>query len=221
MNLKKIDRDKILSILEDKYSGTETALIFNSSFQLLIATMLAAQSTDVQVNIATKKLFSDFPDCHSLSQISISELEKYIQSVGLYHTKAKNIIATSRILASTYSGQVPDTLEALQTLPGVGRKTANVVLSIAMKLPAIAVDTHVFRVSNRLGLAHSDNVLETEKQLMRYIPKENWSSAHHWLIWHGRKVCKARNPLCSVCPLANLCLFNKGKPQISIRPTSQ
>ncbi len=198
---------KILSILEHTYGGTETALNYQSPFQLLISTMLAAQSTDVRVNIVTKDLFRDYPTAEKMARLSIEQMESYIKTVGLYHTKAKNIIATSKILAEEYKGDVPSTREEFVKLPGVGRKTANVVLSIAKGIPAIAVDTHVFRVSNRLGLAKAKNVLETEKQLMMNIPKEKWSDAHHWLIWHGRKICKAQRPLCKTCPLMEVCAY--------------
>lgn len=198
---------QILSILEELYGGTETALNYKSPFQLLISTMLAAQSTDVRVNIVTKDLFRDCPTADKMAALSLPQMEAYIKTVGLYHTKAKNVLATSKILAEEYNGDVPNTREEFVQLPGVGRKTANVVLSIAKGVPAIAVDTHVFRVSNRLGLAKADNVLETERQLMENIPEEKWSNAHHWLIWHGRKICKARNPLCEQCPLADVCAF--------------
>jgi endonuclease-3 len=142
-----------------------------------------------------------------MSAISIEEMEEAIKTVGLFHTKAKNVLATSKILAENYNGEIPETREELMQLPGVGRKTANVVLSISKDFPAIAVDTHVFRVSNRIGLANADNVLETEKQLMEVIPQEKWSAAHHWLIWHGRKICKARNPLCPECPVKEYCKY--------------
>ena len=200
---------QILDILEATYAGTETALDYESPFQLLISTMLAAQSTDVRVNIVTKNLFRDCPTAEKMAALSLDKMEGYIKTVGLYHTKAKNVLATSKILAKQYNGGVPDTREEFVQFPGVGRKTANVVLSIAKGVPAIAVDTHVFRVSNRLRLAKADNVLETEKQLMKNIPEEKWSDAHHWLIWHGRKICKARKPLCTECPLAVLCFFNQ------------
>ncbi len=207
----KKQRHKILTILETIYGGTETALDYKSPFQLLISTMLAAQSTDVRVNIVTKDLFRDCPSAEKMSALSIDKMEEYIKTVGLYHTKAKNVLATSKILAEQYNGDVPNTREDFVKLPGVGRKTANVVLSIAKGVPAIAVDTHVFRVSNRLGLAKADNVLDIEKQLMENIPEEKWSDAHHWMIWHGRKICKARNPLCEQCPLADICAFNNTK----------
>ncbi|RQV97223.1 MAG: endonuclease III [Calditrichaeota bacterium] len=198
---------KILLILEDLYAGSETALIYDSPFQLLIATMLAAQSTDKRVNIVTQILFKDYSTAAEISRISVSQLEEYIRTVGLYKSKAKNILLTSKIIAEKYNGDIPATRSELMELPGVGRKTANVVLSIARKVPAIAVDTHVFRVSNRLGLANAANVEKTEEQLMKVIPKKKWSEAHHWLIWHGRKICKARNPDCKHCPLVQYCAY--------------
>ena len=198
---------RILEILEQTYGGTGTALKYRSPYQLLIATMLAAQSTDVQVNVITKELFARYPEAHQLAELSVEEIENLIKRVGLYKNKAKNIRLTSRILADKYDGDIPSTREELMQLPGVGRKTANVVLSIAKGVPAIAVDTHVFRVTNRLGLADARNVLDTEKQLMRNIPRDKWSDAHHWLIWHGRKICKARKPLCEECPLTQECKY--------------
>lgn len=203
-----MDVVKILDILEETYGGTTTALAFQSPFQLLVSTMLAAQSTDVQVNLVTQELFRDYDDAQSISRLSVQQLESYIKTVGLFHSKAKNIIAASKLLVERYRGEIPETREELMALPGVGRKTANVVLSIAMNFPAIAVDTHVFRVSNRLGLAQAKNVLEAEQQLMEKIPQEKWAAAHHWLIWHGRKVCNSRKPLCSDCSLKNYCLYH-------------
>ncbi len=202
---------EVLDILEQTYGGTNTALKFKTPFQLLISTMLAAQSTDKRVNIVTKDLFKDYPDAKSMSILSEEQLQQYIKTVGLYKAKAKNIIQTSKILAEKYDGDIPATREELMSLPGVGRKTANVVLSIAKNVAAIAVDTHVFRVSNRIGLAHAKDVLNTEKQLMQNIPKEKWSAAHHWLIWHGRKICRARNPLCESCPIHHLCLYHRNQ----------
>jgi len=198
---------EILNILEETYKNTTTALEFGTPFQLLVSTMLAAQSTDVRVNIVTKDLFRDYPTARQMRRLSPEQLEAYIKTVGLYKAKAKNIIATSAILDEQYEGDIPSTREELVKLPGVGRKTANVVLSIAKDVPAIAVDTHVFRVSNRIGLAEANNVLDTEKQLMKNIPQEKWSDAHHWLIWHGRKICRARNPLCGECPVAAYCRY--------------
>ena len=200
-------RKKILSLLKVQYKDTTTALTFTSPFQLLISTMMAAQSTDVRVNIVTKNLFPDYPDANSFLSLSVAELEEKIKTVGLYKSKAKNILATCKILVENYNSKVPDTREELVTLPGVGRKTANVVLSIAHDFDAIAVDTHVFRVSNRIGMANAKNVKLTEEHLMQNIPKKDWSDAHHWLIWHGRKICKARNPLCDECFLQKYCKY--------------
>jgi endonuclease-3 len=197
----------ILRILEKIYGNTTTALEYGTPFQLLVSTMLAAQSTDVRVNIVNKELFKQAPDARSMSILSLHQLEKIIKTVGLYRMKAKNILATSAILAEKYNGDIPTTREECMKLPGVGRKTANVVLSISKNVPAIAVDTHVYRVSNRIGLARAKNELETEKQLMENIPKQKWSQAHHWLIWHGRKICRARKPLCEQCPINKYCEF--------------
>lgn len=199
----------ILSRLKEHYKDTTTALNFSSPFQLLISTMLAAQSTDVRVNIVTKDLFPDYPDAKSFLNLSVPQLEEKIKTVGLYKSKAKNILKACQILAEKYKGEIPQTREELVTLPGVGRKTANVVLSIAHNFDAIAVDTHVFRVSNRIGLAVAKNVEITEQQLMQNIPKSDWSDAHHWLIWHGRRLCKARNPLCDDCFLPKYCNYFK------------
>lgn len=210
MTSKKLTRDQIieiLKILEKTYNGAQTALKFQTPFQLLISTMLATQSTDKRVNIVTEQLFKDYPDARSMRQLTEEQLQEYIKTVGLYKAKAKNILKVSKILDEKYQGDIPATREELMALPGVGRKTANVVLSIAKDVPAIAVDTHVFRVSNRIGLASAKDVLNTEKQLMKNIPQDKWSQAHHWLIWHGRQLCKARKPLCAECPLNHLCLF--------------
>lgn len=197
--------DDIIEILDRLYHFDGCALNFRTPFELLVATMLSAQTTDVTVNKATAVLFEKYNTAFDFSELSQQELETYIKSCGFYKTKAHNIINTSKIIADKYNGQVPDDMEKLIELPGVGRKTANVVLSNAFGVDAIAVDTHVFRVSNRIGLACSDDVLKTEMQLMENIPKEYWSRAHHWLIWHGRKVCLARNPKCSICDLKELC----------------
>lgn len=209
LNVKKMNKNikNILKILENEYGKTTTALEYGTPFQLLVSTMLAAQSTDVRVNIVTKDLFKIAPNAKSMSKFTLQQLEDAIKTVGLYRMKAKNILATSAILAEKYNGDIPETREECMKLPGVGRKTANVVLSISKNIPAIAVDTHVFRVSNRIGLASAKNELETEKQLMENIPKQKWSQAHHWLIWHGRKICKARNPLCKQCLINKYCAF--------------
>jgi len=207
--LRKKEIQSVLKILNQHYGDTGTALSFGSPFQLLVSTMLAAQSTDVQVNKITAKLYRDYPDARSFLQMSVAELEEKIRSIGLYRNKARNILATCRTLVENYDGKVPDSREELVKLPGVGRKTANVVLSVGYRHDAIAVDTHVFRVSNRIGLASAPNVEKTEEQLMKNIPQENWSAAHHWLIWQGRLICRAQNPKCEICPISNFCEYYK------------
>ena len=200
---------KVLHLLQSEYSDTTTALNYGTPFQLLVSTMMAAQSTDKRVNIVTKDLFKDYPEAKSFLKLSIPQLENKIKTVGLYKSKAKNILATCQILVDKYDGKIPLTREELIALPGVGRKTANVVLSIATDYKAIAVDTHVFRVSNRIGLASSKDVRKTEDDLMRNIPEKDWSDAHHWLIWHGRRVCKARKPSCKSCLINSYCEYFK------------
>jgi len=203
---------QIIMRLQNQYRGARPGLCYRNAFELLIATMLSAQTTDKQVNAVTAVLFAKTPDAGSLAQLGQEKLEDYIKSCGFYRTKAKNILVTCRILTEKYGGEVPRTLEELTALPGVGRKTANVVLSNAFGIPAIAVDTHVFRVANRLGLADAKDVQETENQLMQNIPREKWSDAHHWLIWHGRNVCSARRPGCAVCFLSDICPWDgKGR----------
>jgi len=198
---------KVLELLKVEYSEARTALNYSTPFQLLVSTMLAAQSTDKRVNIVTRDLFRDYPDAKSFLSLSISELENHIKTVGLYKSKAKNLLATCQLLVNKYNGDIPLTREELVELPGVGRKTANVVLSIITDFKAIAVDTHVFRVSNRIGLAASGDVRKTEDDLMKNIPQKDWSDAHHWLIWHGRKICRARNPACDICFLNPYCEY--------------
>ena len=199
------DTAEILKRLEKAYKGARPGLVYRNAFELLMATILSAQTTDRQVNAVTVGLFEKYPDAKSLLSLSQAELEGYVKSCGFYHTKAQNLLAACRMLVEKYDGQVPRTLGELTALPGVGRKTANVVLSNAFGIPAIAVDTHVFRVSNRLGLAKAKDVLETERQLQKSIPEQKWSDAHHWLIWHGRRVCSARKPDCQNCFLCDIC----------------
>ncbi len=205
MRITKAVKQEMLSILEERYQGTATALDYSSPFELLIAVVLSAQCTDVRVNIITKRLFPEYNTPTKIKEMGLEKLEAYIRDCGLYHSKARNIMATCDILCREYDEKVPETFEELITLPGVGRKTANVVLSQLFNIPAIAVDTHVFRVSNRLGLAKGDTPLTVEEGLMKAIPRNKWSDAHHWLIWHGRKICKARKPECNTCPLVVLC----------------
>ena len=184
-----------------------TELEYTSVFELLTAVILSAQATDVSVNKATRRLFPVANTPQTLLNLELDRLETFIQSIGLYHSKAKNLLATCAVLIEQHGGQVPRTREALQTLPGVGRKTANVVLNSAFGEPAMAVDTHIFRVSNRTGLAPGKNPLEVELKLLKRIPPEYLVDAHHWLILHGRYVCMARKPLCWQCAVAPWCDF--------------
>ena len=205
MRITKKIKDEMLAILEDTYKDTKSALNFNNPFELLIAVILSAQCTDKRVNVTTARLFAKAATPEAILNMGVEELENEIRDCGLFRNKAKNIIATCHKLCSDYHGQVPSYFDELLKLPGVGRKTANVVSSIAFNRPAIAVDTHVFRVSNRLQLATGATPNEVEQGLQKAIPMEKWSDAHHWLIWHGRKICRARNPLCKDCPLKQLC----------------
>ena len=201
---KKIKEEQI-RILGEVYKDTKPALIFRNPFELLIAVILSAQCTDKRVNVTTARLFQKAATPAAILEIGLGALEEEIRDCGLFRNKAKNIMATCQILCEQYGGEVPADFQKLQELPGVGRKTANVVMSVGFGAPAIAVDTHVFRVANRLKLATGDTPLVVEQGLMKAIPKEEWSAAHHWLIWHGRNVCKARKPLCDECPLAEVC----------------
>ena len=205
MKVTKKVKDEMLTILENTYKDTKSALNFNNPFELLIAVILSAQCTDKRVNVTTARLFAKANTPEAILNMGVENLENEIRDCGLFRNKAKNIIATCHKLCSDYNGQVPSDFDELLKLPGVGRKTANVVSSIAFNRPAIAVDTHVFRVSNRLRLAEGATPNEVEKGLQKAIPMEKWSDAHHWLIWHGRKICRARKPLCGECPLKELC----------------
>lgn len=182
-----------------------TELHYETTFQLLIAVILSAQATDRGVNIATAKFFPEHGTPQGIVDMGLERLTEYIKTIGLYKTKAKNVLKTSQILLDEYGGEVPQSREALESLPGVGRKTANVVLNTAFGQPTIAVDTHIFRVSNRTGLAPGKTVLEVERKLARFVPKQYLQDAHHWLILHGRYVCVARTPKCPQCGIADLC----------------
>lgn len=184
-----------------------TELQYNSAFELLIAVMLSAQSTDVGVNKATAKLFPVANTPEAILQLGETGLKTYIKTIGLYNTKASNIMKTCKLLIDEHDARVPDTREALEKLPGVGRKTANVILNTAFGQPTMAVDTHIFRVANRLGLAKSKTVLGVEKQLLDTVPKAYLHDAHHWLILHGRYTCTARKPKCHLCPIFDLCEY--------------
>jgi len=200
---------EILDILKETYPDAKCELNHESTFQLLVATILSAQTTDKKVNEITETLFRDYPDLDAFLTLENDDLEKRIKQIGLYRNKSRNIILMCNQLKEKFNGEVPDTMEEIITLAGAGRKTANVVLSNAFNVPSIAVDTHVFRVSNRLGLADAKNVLEVELQLQRELPKKEWSYAHHLLIFHGRRCCLARNPKCETCPLQELCKYRK------------
>lgn len=208
--MNKENMNKALNVLKIAYKGAECALNFNSPYELLVATVLSAQCTDQRVNMVTGELFKEYNTPEKMVELTEEELGEKIHSCGFYRNKSKNIIAASRKLIEKYGGKVPETMEELTALPGVGRKTANVVMSNAFGIPAIAVDTHVLRVSNRIGLAKGDTPEEVERQLMKNVPREMWSETHHYLIWHGRKICKARKPQCEECPVAPHCDYYKG-----------
>ncbi|CAB1261924.1 endonuclease III [Clostridium sp. MT-14] len=197
----------ILKILSETYPEAKCALKFGSPYELLVATMLSAQCTDVRVNKVTSELYKEFNTPEKMVSLTEEELGEKIKSCGFFRNKSKHILEASRTIMEKYQGQVPDTMEKLITLPGVGRKTADVVLSNAFGVPAIAVDTHVFRVSNRLGIARGNTPHKVEMELMKNIPKDMWSDSHHYLIWHGRQICKSRKPDCEHCPVAPYCEY--------------
>ena len=199
------DINTILDILEKTYPDAECALQHENVYQLLIAVALSAQTTDKSVNQVTPALFARYPSPAALASADPDEVAEYIKRIGMYKTKSKNIVGIARALENDFGGQVPDDYEALVSLPGVGRKTANVVLSVGFGQQRIAVDTHVFRVANRIGLTNEKDVLKTELALMQRIPQERWSRTHHSLIFHGRQCCEARKPKCDACPLVEYC----------------
>ncbi|MBE6034616.1 MAG: endonuclease III [Clostridiales bacterium] len=205
MKLTKKKINELLDKLEEMYPDADCALDFGSIFQLLISVVLSAQTTDKSVNAVTPELFRRYPDAGSLSLAREEDLQDIIKRIGMYKTKSKNILALSKTLESQYEGQVPEDYDKLIALPGVGRKTANVVLSVGFGQQRIAVDTHVFRVSNRIGLVHEKDVLKTELALMKVIPEERWSRTHHSLIFHGRYCCDAKKPKCEDCAISAFC----------------
>lgn len=205
--MNKTIRSEIFTRLREHNPNPTTELNFSSPFELLIAVILSAQSTDKGVNKATKDLFKKAPTPKKMAALKESGLKKYIKTIGLFNTKAKNIIKTCQMLVQEHNSQVPDNREALEALPGVGRKTANVVLNTAFGHPTMAVDTHIFRVSNRTKIAPGKNVVEVEKKLLKFIPEEFMIDAHHWLILHGRYTCIARKPRCGSCVIEDLCEF--------------
>ncbi len=207
--MNKEKRTEIFTRLRDQNPNPETELEYSSPIELLLAVALSAQATDVSVNKATRKLFPVANTAHAVYELGVDGLSEYIKTIGLYNSKAKNAIAMCKILIEKYDGEVPQTREELEALPGVGRKTANVVLNTAFRQIAMAVDTHIFRVSNRTKIATGKNVREVEDRLIRLVPKEFLMDAHHWLILHGRYVCTARKPKCTACIIEDLCEFKE------------
>jgi endonuclease-3 len=206
--LTKTKREQLIADMLKAYPDAHCALNFENNYQLLVAVVLSAQATDNSVNKVTPKLFKKAPTPEAMLKLGQEKLEKHIRSIGLYRSKAKHIMELSRQLIENFNGEVPGNLDDLITLSGVGRKTANVMLSTAFGQQAIAVDTHVFRLANRTGLAGADNVIDTELQLQKAIPYDSWTKMHHALIWHGRLVCKARNPECEICCINTSCMKN-------------
>lgn len=205
-----MNREKRAAIyrrLRDANPSPTTELTHHNPFELLISVILSAQATDISVNKATKALYPVANTPEAIAELGEKRLKGYIKTIGLYNSKARNIIQTCKILLEKHNGQVPRNREALEALPGVGRKTANVILNTAFGQPTIAVDTHIFRISNRIGLAPGKTPLEVEKQLLRFTPDEFKKDAHHWLILHGRYICKARKPECAKCCIADLCEY--------------
>jgi len=202
-------RTQIFARLRDDNPHPTTELEYSTPFELLAAVLLSAQATDVGVNKATRKLYPIANTPQGIIDLGIDGLKEKIKTIGLFNTKAENLMKTCHMLVDLHGGEVPRTREALEALPGVGRKTANVILNTAFGQPTMAVDTHIFRVSNRTGIAPGKNVLEVEKRLLRLIPKEFLIDAHHWLILHGRYVCVARKPRCGACLIEDLCEFKQ------------
>ncbi len=206
---KKNEVIRILDILRELYPQAECALVHRNLYELLIAVTLSAQTTDKSVNKITGKLFDTYPEPADLANAQLKDVESIIKTIGLYKNKSKNIIGIARMLCDNFDSTVPSSYEDLQSLPGVGKKTANVVRSVGFGIPAIAVDTHVFRVSNRIGLVKEKDVKATEESLMKVIPKDRWIETHHSIIFHGREICNARNPKCEFCPLNSYCDYFK------------
>ena len=210
--MNKSKRIAIFKRLKEATPNPETELQYQNPFELLIAVILSAQATDVSVNLATEKLFAAASDPRAMRDLGIRRLKTFIKSIGLFNTKAGNILKTCQILIDKHNGLVPRDRPSLEALPGVGRKTANVILNTAFGVPTIAVDTHIFRISNRINLAPGKNVREVEDRLMRVVPNDYKRDAHHWMILHGRYVCVARKPRCGACVIEDLCEF-KGKTE--------
>ncbi|PID63869.1 MAG: endonuclease III [Gammaproteobacteria bacterium] len=200
-------RTEIFRRLKAANPAPETELEFSNPFELLIAVLLSAQATDVSVNKVTPALFAAAPDAEAMRALGVDGVREHIRSIGLFNNKAKNAVAACEMLCERHGGEVPNDRAALEALPGVGRKTANVVLNTAFRQVAMAVDTHIFRVSNRTGIAPGKTVLEVEKKLLKFVPEEYLLDAHHWLLLHGRYVCKARTPQCAKCIIIDLCEY--------------
>ena len=211
--IKQDDVIKVLDILEKTYPDAECALNHKNVYELIVAVALSAQTTDKSVNQVSPALFERYPDAEALAAAEPSEVEEYIKRIGMYRTKAKNIVAMAQKICCDFGGKVPNDYDSLISLPGVGRKTANVVLAVGFGQQRIAVDTHVFRVANRIGLADEKDVLKTELSLMERVPEERWSRTHHSLIFHGRQCCDARKPKCDSCPVNIYCEYVRGKKQ--------
>ena len=203
--MNKENLQNIIKYFESRYKNPRPALKFESNYQLMVAVILSAQCTDERVNQVTAVLFKDYPTPQKMVELSQEQLERYIYSCGFYHNKAKSILSATRDLLEKYGGEVPSDYNSLLALAGVGRKTANVISSVAFGIPAIAVDTHVFRVSNRIGLANASTPEKTEQQLRALLPVEKWSDCHHYIIFYGREVCRARNPACAQCEISKYC----------------
>ncbi|MCW3490709.1 endonuclease III [Dethiobacter alkaliphilus] len=217
MTTRKEKAEKILAVLQEENPEPVSELNFDTPWQLLVAVILSAQSTDKQVNKVTANLFAKYPSPQDMAELTPEELAEDIKSLGLFRNKAKHLVGAARAILDQHGGEVPRTLAKLQSLPGVGRKTANVVLANAFGVPALAVDTHVFRVANRLGLAKAKTPEETEKQLSRAIPRSLWADAHHWLILHGRYICVARKPRCFRCPVTQWCSWYQKEQKSSLK----
>ena len=211
--IKQDDVIKVLDILEETYPDAECALNHKNVYELIVAVALSAQTTDKSVNQVSPALFERYPDAEALAAAEPSEVEEYIKRIGMYRTKAKNIVAMAQKICCDFGRKVPNDYDSLISLPGVGRKTANVVLAVGFGQQRIAVDTHVFRVANRIGLADEKDVLKTELSLMERVPEERWSRTHHSLIFHGRQCCDARKPKCDSCPVNIYCEYVCGKKQ--------
>lgn len=207
---KKERYSQLIAYFEKERPTAKSELVYENPFQLLVAVILSAQCTDKRVNMTTPALFAAYPDAQSMAQATPEDILEYIHSISYPNNKSRHLVGMAQKLMADFHGEVPSDVDELQTLPGVGRKTANVIASVIFNLPALAVDTHVFRVANRIGLTHnSKNPLQTERELVKHIPAEKIPIAHHWLILHGRYVCQARNPHCRECGIADLCDYHK------------